>query len=64
MNIVDFQLVGFTFVKIEDTSKDKFIDQIKNDLKEYQYKHLHTATLIMILKYSMIKMRMSKGDVY
>lgn len=64
MNIVDFWLVRFVSVETEDISKNKFIGWIKDNPRKYSCKLLFTTAFTIILKYSMIKMRISKRDMY
>lgn len=64
VNIIDFLLIGFTLIKFKDILEDKFVSWIKDNLKEYLYKYLHNTTFIIILKYNIIKIGMSKRNMY
>lgn len=51
-------MVGFASMMIEDIPEEKYIGWIKDNPDDYLYKYLHTAILIMILKYCMLSMEM------
>ncbi len=56
-NVIDFWLIGFASVETKETPTEKYSGWIKNNPHDYLYKHLWTAALTIILKYSMLSMR-------
>lgn len=63
-NIMDFWLVGFAIVETGDTSSKNFVGWLKNDKNGSWYQHLCSATLMPILKYSMLSIGIPKDNVY
>ena len=63
-NVIDFWLVGFAAVETQDTPSENFVGWLKNDEDGSWYRHLRSAALMLILKYSMLLMGMPEGDIY
>ncbi len=63
-NVIDFWLVGFAAVETQDTPSENFVGWLKNDEDGSWYRHLYSATLMLILKYSMLSMGTPEGDIY
>lgn len=63
-NVIDFWLVGFASVETEDTPGEKLVGWLKNDADGSWYRHLRSAALMLILKYSMLSMGMPEGNIY
>lgn len=64
INIIDFWIVDFTLIMIKDTSEEKYISWIKHNFNDYLYKHLHTTTFMMILKYCILLIEIPYREVY
>ena len=64
VNIINFWLIRFILMKTKDTPNAKFVSWIRDDLEKYLYKYLLISAIKMIFKYNMIKMKMSKRNMY
>lgn len=63
-NVIDFWMVGFAAIETEDTPEENMVGWLKNDEDDGWYRHLRTAALMLILKYSMLAMGLPEGDLY
>ena len=64
-NVIDFWLVGFASIETEATPSENYVGWIANDPDDsIWYRHLRSAALMLILKYSMLAMGMPDGDIY
>ncbi len=63
-NVIDFWLVGFAVMETQDTPSENFVGWLKNDEDGSWYQHLCSSALMLILKYLMLLMGMSEGDIY
>lgn len=58
VNVFNFWLIQFVSVEIKETLKNNLVGWMKDNSKKYLYKYLRIVAFTIILKYSMIKIRM------
>lgn len=62
-NMIDFWLVEFVVIKIQDIPSKNFVGWLKNNQNSNQYQHFCSETLMLSLKYIILLMKMPKGDI-
>lgn len=58
IDVLNFWLIEFALIETNKTPKDELVGWVKNDLEKYLYKYLCIAILIIVTKYSIMKIRM------
>lgn len=59
LNGINFWLIRFILIKTKEIFKEKYFGWIKDDLNNYLYKYSCTCTLIIILKYNILNIKIS-----
>ncbi len=63
-NVIDLWMVKFTTMETEETLVENIVGWVKNNIDDDWYKYLRTIALMLIVKYIMLVMSMSAGNVY
>lgn len=63
-NVIDCFMVGLAAVETNYSEDESFVGWIKDNEDDIWYSSLRSVGLALILKYCMMQMNTSKGDVY